>query len=252
MRIEPLEDRSMLSGATDIVFLFDESQSTGSIQQDWLSSAVVNVDASLAAAGVTNRRYGLVGFGDASNEFAHTHLVDPTDTNQDGEKFFGSAAQLATATSKLKADGLHEDGWDAIEHTVAEYNFNPGAAVMFVLIQNTDGRWRDNLVSWTREGILETLKSQNVTLCSIVEASFDPDMYGTGGLTRHAAPPALNATNSAPNRLPTPIALNHLSMIAVTMMGRLATIGHHAVVGGACTARSLVTARPNKHYKPLG
>jgi hypothetical protein len=134
--MEQLEDRRVLSSEAHIIFLFDESESTGTAQSDWLADMVVDLDGSLNLAGVQERRYGLVGFADGQIGLGHTHLVDPNDVNGDGNTFVGTASQVANAATAINtAQGDGEDGWDAIEHGIAEYNFPTGAAVIFVLIQ---------------------------------------------------------------------------------------------------------------------
>ena len=181
LRIESLEDRRVLS-TSNVVFLFDETESSNSFQEDWLIDIVAQLDNSLDQVGISSRQYGLVGYGDdESSERAHSHVVDPSPSSSD--PLFGSASQLSTAATTLNNEFEQEDGWDAIEHAVAEYNFDPGAAVLFVLIQNTDGRSTAPNRTLTELGVLASMESHNISLTTVVEASFDADMFAaTGGV----------------------------------------------------------------------
>lgn len=185
-RVEKLEDRRVLSATADIVFLIDESGSTDN-QNDWLADVVTKLDARLEAVGIANNRFGLVGFAESSNsEYAHTRVLDPLDTSNllnpgggggDGDTFFGTAEQLAFSADNSFADGGTEDGWDAIEHAVAEYNYRPGAVVLFVLLQNGEGRsvafGNDLNESLTRDGILAAVGSVDGLFNAVVSAPFD-------------------------------------------------------------------------------
>lgn len=195
---EPLEDRRMLAGTqADIVFLVDESFSdTEASTQEWLSRMVAGVDANnngdrtemgdvlnladqLATQGIDDVRYGLVGFGQRLNattqRYAHSQLLEPGITTS----LFGtpavsptpdSPATLSTAelntvfNTNTAEDGGLEDGWDAIEHAIAEYDFRDGAVAIFVLVQNDEGRAPLDASFWTRDGVLSALESKNVIL----------------------------------------------------------------------------------------
>ena len=63
--------------------------------------------------------------------------------------------------------GPTEDGWDAIEHAIAEYDFREGSVPVIVLVQGDQGRTilNDTL---TRTGILAALQSKNAILNSIL------------------------------------------------------------------------------------
>ncbi len=74
--MELLDNRQMLSAATDIIFLYDESVSGQDIpvMKTWLSEVVVDLDEQLDSS-IADRQYGLVGFGENDNEsYAHSHL----------------------------------------------------------------------------------------------------------------------------------------------------------------------------------
>jgi hypothetical protein len=71
---------------------------------------------------------------------------------------------LGQAIVNLESDGSREDGWDAIDHAIAEYDIRDGAVPVYVLVQNDEGRLGDPNFSHinatlTRDGILAALKS---------------------------------------------------------------------------------------------
>ena len=74
----------------DIVFLFDESGSAFvDHAKPWLLNSLVPRFAdslfseSLASKGITDIRYGLVGFGGGdSNDYAHSHLFPSTNSDR--------------------------------------------------------------------------------------------------------------------------------------------------------------------------
>ena len=60
-----------------------------------------------------------------------------------------------------------EDGWDAIEHAIMEYEFRDGAVPIFILVQDAEGRNSIN-DTLTHTGLLASLESKNIILNSIV------------------------------------------------------------------------------------
>lgn len=156
----------------DIVFAVDESvsESMASIQT-WLGDSVVP---QLQALGIDDVKYGLVGFVWHRDEFAHSYLINSSGTSIQ-EKLFGSRADLETAISNeflMHENAALEDGWDAIDHALAEYDFRTGAVPILVLVQNQEGR---NVLNrpLTREGLLATLDSKNVILNVMTVGSSD-------------------------------------------------------------------------------
>jgi hypothetical protein len=151
----------------NIVFLADESASglvgdpPVALMQTWLREMIDDLDASLTANGV-NARYGLVGFGELGR-FAHSQLVDPDTSKSNNARLFGTAANLETAFNNLEVTGSNEDGWDAIDHAIAEYDFDDGSVPVFVLVQNDEGRFNLN-ATLTHDGVLAALRSKNVIL----------------------------------------------------------------------------------------
>ena len=173
LRIEQLEDRHMLATMADIVFLYDESGSgQNEPTEQWLIDTVSTLETHFDPLGTGNdidARYGLVGFGDPDG-FASSQVVNtsvPTD-------LFGDTTQLIAAIPSLDQQGKFEDGWDAIEHTIAEYDCREGAVPVLVLIQNQEGRnWVNTTLTHPR--LLASLKSKNILLNTMT--------VGTGGST---------------------------------------------------------------------
>jgi hypothetical protein len=200
LSFEILEDKRMLASA-DIVFLVDESESeTGSPTQEWLKSIVDDLDASLRTARGIDVRFGLVGFGEAfvPTRYAHSQVVDwsPVGGKTVFQRLFSEGnhvTDLQTAIDGLSEDGGYEDGWDAIDHALAEYSFRSGAVPIVVLVQNQEGR-TDLNQSLTREGILAALQSKGVILNAMTIGSdvtatipspvFDLSKYGASSTIR--------------------------------------------------------------------
>lgn len=118
------------ASTADVVFIIDESGSMAG-EHSWISNMVSSLDTELNNAGVTNNRYGLVGFGEwsghaSSNDEPHMHSV--------GGGNFGSASDLASATSGLVTNGGYEDGYWALDYAINNYTFRADAAVNFILI----------------------------------------------------------------------------------------------------------------------
>jgi hypothetical protein len=179
LKFESLEDRRMLAIAADIIFLVDESGSgTDTSTQEWLQQIVTGdlINDSddiqdmpsffdqLSVNGIDDVRYGIVGFGQI-NRFSHSQLF--AGSSKIGDPSQLTTAQLNAAFAGLVSEGGLEDGWDAIEHVIAEYDFRPGAVPMIVFVQDDEGRIDLN-ETLTHEGVLAALKSKNVILNSIV------------------------------------------------------------------------------------
>ena len=169
---ERCEDRRMLTVMADVLFVVDESASvvaqgsTNAIAHDWLDTIVPLLESgsfenSLANKGIDDIRYGLVGFGEfvqntTTPKFAHSQLLASDD-------IYGNSDDLDSAIPSLAEFGGFEDGWDALEHAIAEYNFREDAVPVFVLVQNEEGRVSLN-DTLTRDGIFAALRSKNAIL----------------------------------------------------------------------------------------
>jgi hypothetical protein len=117
----------MLSVAkADIVFLFDESHSGEDLAVwSWLQAAIPILQSSFDVQEI-DARYGLIGFGQ-SGRLAHSQIVNTSVAANDPLALFGTASQLGQAIVNFESDGSQEDGWDAIEHAIAEYDIRDGA-----------------------------------------------------------------------------------------------------------------------------
>jgi hypothetical protein len=182
LHIEVLEDRRMLAVPADVVFMVD---TTGSAEispvEEWLRlSLVPQLDATLRSPANGNPnddidvRYGLVRFGnfDVNEGFASSRIVD----SNAADKLFSNGNHVTDfqdAISLLNFGNNFEDGWDAIEHAIAEYDFRDNAVPVFVLVQNDEGLTPANF-TLTRDGILSALKSKNVILNTITVGQQDP------------------------------------------------------------------------------
>jgi hypothetical protein len=163
--------------AADIVFIVDESGSMSG-EHTWLGNMVSGLENELVAAGETNNNYGLVGFGAGGfgghPVAGHEHLV--------GGASFGTAAELATATSGLVLTGGTEDGWEAINFALNNYTFT-SSAINFILVTDED---RDNTVAGLGyDGIEQALSEAGVVLNAVVNAPIISDVgqgaVGTNG-----------------------------------------------------------------------
>jgi RHS repeat-associated protein len=118
----------------DIVFVVDESSSMSGAH-DWLGSAIFDIDDSLGDAGVSSRRYGLVGFGnDDGLEVSSTHIF----TLDEFGHVYGDATALADATLDLQSNGVFEDGYDAINVALTSFPFRSNAVKKIVLVTDED------------------------------------------------------------------------------------------------------------------
>ena len=174
---EKCEDRRMLAAMADVVFLVDESQSTDDpstnvpLVHSWLENAVPAIQSTFDSVGVDiDVTYGMVGFGEQDDNGTPTNLNDDTfrfahsQLMGSGNLFTSELSELTFAINPGLADfGGFEDGWDALEHAIAEYDFRPGAVPVLVLVQNEEGRvpLSDTL---TRDGIFAALRSKNANL----------------------------------------------------------------------------------------
>jgi RHS repeat-associated protein len=127
----------------DVVFLVDESGSMAG-EHEWLGKVVTGedlvtherlfggLDAELRALGFTAPQYGIVGYG-GGNPYPRAVAI--------GGSAFGTADEFATATTTLTDSGSYEDGYLAIDFSMADvdYDFRPGAVVCLVLVTD-EGR----------------------------------------------------------------------------------------------------------------
>ena len=153
------------SGANtaDVLFVVDESGSM-STEHAWLGTMVMDLDNNLIAAGVSENRFGLIGYGAYRwhGTTGHAHLV--------GGGLWGTAAELSTATGSLVVSGAKEDGWEAIDFGLANYDFRGDAALNVILITDED---RDNVDrSLTYSEMLSSLDAERGMLNVVVDYIF--------------------------------------------------------------------------------
>lgn len=155
-----------LSGA-DVMFVVDESGSMGG-EHAWLTNMVLTMETELAAKGVTDNRYGLIGYGASGTESTgHKRLVGAGD--------WGTASELSQATASLRTDGSREDGWEAIHFGLQEYDFRAEAALNVILITDEDRSDCDGTLNVTSQQIFQELTQQQAMLNVVVNAVFTSD-----------------------------------------------------------------------------
>ena len=119
----------------DIVFMVDESSSM-EFAHDWLASIIDEFDAGLVQQGFTDVHYGLVGFG-KSDPWPYSFIIDVALPGN--ESLFGDADQLVVAMGSLSANsGRYEDGYEAIDFVLTDYEFRTDAVVALVLVTDED------------------------------------------------------------------------------------------------------------------
>lgn len=149
----------MAADTADVIFVVDESGSMAG-EHAWIANMVTDLDTSLSTAGVTNNRYGIVGFG-ASNPAPTTVQT------------WGTAGQASAATGNLVTNGGTEDGWAGISYALNNYSFRSNAGVQIVLITDED---RDNYYgSLSYNSVLAELHAKNAMLNVVVNANFSSD-----------------------------------------------------------------------------
>ncbi|MEM8823671.1 MAG: VPLPA-CTERM sorting domain-containing protein [Pseudomonadota bacterium] len=153
---------------SNVVFIVDESGSMAG-EQAFLENTVVDgLDAGLAAAGVTNRSYAVVGFGGGGTGNLGD-LVGPLTSDTTATK---------AALNNLNTSGSFEDGYSAIDFALNNISFTPGAAVNFILVTDED---RDNgNGALTTASILSSLSNSNILLNAVVDNELDADSTTPG------------------------------------------------------------------------
>lgn len=163
---------SSVNTISNVVFVVDESGSMGG-EQAFLEDFVLDLDADLDAAGVTDRSYGVVGYGRSTAGGAPRTIPSPATLQ--------NAADTKMSLGSLVTSGGFEDGYEAIDFALDEFSFTPGAAVNFVLVtdEDRDVRGGSNL---DFNSIFGALSSQNILLNAVVNNSFSSDMGSAIGI----------------------------------------------------------------------
>lgn len=160
---------------TDTIVVIDESGSMRG-EHGWIGGMINDLDVALKAAGVTNNQYGLVGYGGGGNkELGHSYNV--------GSGLFGSASDLASATSNLVLNGGFEDGYEALDHALNNYSFRQGSAVNLILVTDEDRDIHSSAQNLTYQSILNAFQGENALLNAVVSANFrDGNSYSALGV----------------------------------------------------------------------
>lgn len=146
---------------SNVVFIVDESGSMSGEQSFLRNTVIDKLDTDLLAAGVTNRSYGVVGYGAANPlpRVVGTGLQNAADTK--------------TSLGNLVTSGGFEDGWQAINFALSAFTYTAGAAINFVLVTDEDRDNGDN--SLTFANVLQSLTSRNILLNAVVNNPFTSD-----------------------------------------------------------------------------
>jgi hypothetical protein len=148
----------------DVIVVIDESGSMAT-EQGFIGGAITDIEAGLQAAGLSNNRYGLVGFGG----FTGTSGRDVGAVNQGGG--FLSATDFDTATADLNLSGGTEDGYAGIDFAFDNFTFRTAAAKNVILVTDED---RDNTdSSLTFNSILGEFTSEGALLNVVVNAELE-------------------------------------------------------------------------------
>lgn len=143
----------------NVVFIVDESGSMSG-EQAFLESTVGQLDAALLAAGVTDRSYGVVGFGGGGSGNLG-RVVGSGLTN---------AADAETNLGNLGLGGSIEDGYSGIDFALNNFNYTAGAAINYILVTDEDRDDRNSALTYS--SILTSLTGSNILLNAVVNATF--------------------------------------------------------------------------------
>ena len=144
-------------GSADIIFIVDESGSMAG-EQAWLGNIIQSMDSSLSAAGLTNNRFGLVGFTSSGRVL------------RSGAEALMTAASFKTASGLLSTgQGGAEDGYLGIDFALRSFQFRPGTVRCIVLV--TDEERTTVSSSLTFASTRQLLLSQNINFSLIANAN---------------------------------------------------------------------------------
>mgnify|MGYP006298476723 FL=1 len=163
--VPPRAAAQQAASSVDMVFVVDES---GSMEGEhmFLGNQAVSIDQALQNRNITNNRYGLTAYLGSARQI------------QVGGDSLGTAQELATATDDLLTSGGTEDGYNAVDFALQNYNFRQDAATAFVLVTDED-RDAEN-TTLTRNSIFNVLDNRNISLTGIL----DQELFTSDGQTR--------------------------------------------------------------------
>lgn len=123
----------------DVLVVVDESLSMAG-EQAWIANMIPDLDAALNTAGITNNRFGLVGF--VENNGAHGPGSEGPHKHLYGGNDWTTSANFGSPDVALTDDGsILEDGYEAIKFGLISYSFRANAALNIILV--TDEDWDD-------------------------------------------------------------------------------------------------------------
>ena len=138
-------------------------------EHSWLGGMISQLDNELLrAAGndIFDPRYGLVGYGDSygpNGQMGHAQYMES------GE-LWGSASEFDIASKDLVTSGGTEDGYEALEFAIDNYDFRNSATKNIMLITDED---RDPFFTTSEyQDVLEKLNAYDITLNVLVGASY--------------------------------------------------------------------------------
>lgn len=153
--------------SVDLVFIVDESGSMAG-EQSFLANQATTIDQALTDTGITNNRFGLVGFTDDTD----TRLINV------GMNLFGTAAEFGTAAGNLvTTNSGTEDGYLGIKTVLDNYTFRPDVAKALVLVTDENRDEVDQTLDFNT--ILNSLQTEGLSLTSIM----DQTIFAADGTT---------------------------------------------------------------------
>lgn len=155
---------AVINPVADVVFIVDESGSMSG-EHAWLSTLITGangLDAKLATAGVTDRKYWLIGYGGggAGNNGRSVGTCSLAGCD---------ATTFSTSTSSLVTSGSTEDGYAGMNFALSSAGLRTGSARNFILVTDED---RDSSGGPGAAAIQSSLQSAGVVLNVVVNASF--------------------------------------------------------------------------------
>ncbi|MCA9078376.1 MAG: putative Ig domain-containing protein [Planctomycetaceae bacterium] len=156
-------DALTLQTTVDIVFVVDEYASMQA-EQDWLEQTILDLDATLVAAGITENRYALVGFAGANSASGRILTVNGNN--------WGTAAEIANQTNFLAHDGSGQhEGFEGIDFALDNLTFRPLIDSHIVLV--TDRSQGDIVLPLTETQLYQDLDQGGHTLHSLVPVDIE-------------------------------------------------------------------------------
>ena len=148
-------------GSADFVFVVDESRSMAG-EQAWLREIITTLDASLIDAGITDNRYGLVGFANTGR----TLSID--------DDLFMTAAEFQFAADLLSTGRSgSEDGYDGVTFALDNYTFRGDVSRNVILV--TDERRTVVNGAVTFDSVTDRLAEADVNLTLVANAQLADD-----------------------------------------------------------------------------